>query len=63
MTCRLSKARIPLQESFVYRCMYKSGSKTFAVSWVNIALKLRDAKSSREVPKHFKTDTFEILNI
>ena len=47
MTCRLQKARIPLQESFAYIRTYKSGGKTFAVflsKYRRKVVKLKDYK-------------------
>ena len=69
MTCRLRKARIPLQESFVYIWMYKSGGKTFDVFLGKYRLKVvkvKDCKIKYGVSKTFQKRHYRIrkcLNI
>ena len=67
MTCRLRKARIPLQESFVYIWMYKSGGKTFDGFLGKCRLKvvkLKDCKIKYGGLKTYqKKDTIEFVNV
>ena len=58
-----TKARIPLQESFLYIWMYKSGCKTFAVFLGKYRLKtvkLKDCKIKQESSKTFQKRNYRI---
>ena len=53
MTCRLRKARKPLQESFVYIWMFNQGVKhrLFLGKYRLKVVKLKDSKANTEIPK------------
>ena len=64
MTSRQQNPRNPLQRSFVYIWTHKSGGKTLAVfnKYPDKIVKVKVAKSNREVTKHFKQGTQEKLD-